>query len=178
MLISICSSEHVYIGRLCIFRSGYFYLKTSISSLIRSLWTGIRSSRYKENGSSYLTVQLPTVTTAASWRYLRFLFWKQYHQRPFQEIYIFEVDTTVERYLASRRWNHRPLAIMRAQRSRQLRWRKFVKTYFHIPIKTFNRIFSFLGIPFSVQLRITRFCLFNAICSRHAIMMIYLYVLR
>ena len=51
-------------------------------------------------------------------------------------------------------------------------------TYFHIPIKILNRIFSFLGIPFSVQLRITRFCLFNAICLRHAIMTIYLYVLR
>ena len=46
-------------------RRGYFYLKTSISSLIRSLWIGIRSSRHKENGSSYLTVHLPTVTTAA-----------------------------------------------------------------------------------------------------------------
>ena len=46
-------------------RRGYFYLKTSISSLIRSLWIGIHSSRHKENGSSYLTVHLPTVTTAA-----------------------------------------------------------------------------------------------------------------
>ena len=43
-------------------RSGYFNLKTSISSLIRSLWTGIHSSWYNEDGSSYLLEQLPYVT--------------------------------------------------------------------------------------------------------------------
>ena len=43
-------------------RSGYFNLNMSISSLNRSLWIGIHSSWYDETGSSYLLVQLPTVT--------------------------------------------------------------------------------------------------------------------
>ena len=149
-------------------RSGYFYLKSSISSLIRSIWIGIHSPWHNEDGSSYLTVQLPTVTTEVLWRYLRFLFWKQYHQHPFQEITLFEVDTAVEKHIAILRRFHRPLAARRARRLWYLRWRNFVITYFHIPIKTFNRIFSFLGIPFSIQLRIIPFCLFNFICLRHA----------
>ena len=44
-------------------RSGYFDRKSSISSLIRSIWIGIHSPWHNEDGSSYLTVQLPTVTT-------------------------------------------------------------------------------------------------------------------
>ena len=43
-------------------RSGYFNLKTSISSLIRSFWIRIHSSWYNEDGSSYLLEQLPYVT--------------------------------------------------------------------------------------------------------------------
>ena len=97
-------------------RRGYFYLKTSISSLIRSLsldWNSFIPTQGEWLELSYGAFAHSNYSSL--WLYLRFLFWKQYHQHPFQEISIFEVDTAVERRIASRRWYHSPLATVRAQ---------------------------------------------------------------
>ena len=177
-MIPICSSEE------CVCRTIVFHQESGISTLTCQS----RASIVLSGCNPFILIWRDRLELSfgaiahSNWRSLwqlqYFRFWKQRHLFPVQEFDLFEGDTAVETHIARLRRLQQPLAAWRVRRSWYMERRNFILTYFHLSIKTFHQVFSFLGIPFSVQLRITRFCLFNAICLRHVIMMIHLYVLR